>query len=110
MTEQGENLQGRSTQTQPKLSRAALDYLRWLRDNEHHFATWLPSDAPPEKVTHIELSGHGGRRKRVSAKTHEEARPYKTIHPPRHLENQRMLYPNEDGLSVLENDTASTDT
>ncbi|WP_027854408.1 hypothetical protein [Marinobacterium litorale] len=42
---------------QRTLSSQAVNILRWLRDNKHHYGSWEPQDNYPD-VTHMELRGH----------------------------------------------------
>lgn len=58
-----------------QLSRSALRFLAWVRDNEHHIGYYHPQNAGPEQSILFSLS-NGRRRICVMKETVKEAFPF----------------------------------
>lgn len=82
------------------LSDEALEYLQWLRSFAHDTITPYPGDTGP--ITHMILTGRGLTRKCVPVEIHQEASPYITMYPSWPVSETHQLYPNEEGLALLE--------
>ena len=81
------------------ISKDGLLALLWMRDTDHHIGEKLPRNAKPGEYKHFTLRGHGiGNFLKMTTKTHREIHDF---YGPYHKQEDRMFYPNEDGLKIL---------
>ena len=84
------------------LSVAALRFLVWIRDNQHHVLNWIEAEGEtyPDNWKHLRLSGH-----KASIKVHRDVidETNYLFEPDPDYDNTKKIYrPNAAGLRALE--------